>query len=162
MATRASSAGFSLVEIAVALGIFSFAIVALLGLGVVSTDSTRESAADTALGMMTQTTPVYLRNQPFATVQTSVASGAYRPGSTAASFYYDINGRMALDTSGNPATVAQPDSVYACVVSGRAPSSTTVAVASFLYLQLQFRSPATAPATAQPVRIVNASTANYD
>ena len=158
----AGRAAFTLVEIALALGIFAFAIVALLGLVVVGTDSTRESATDTALGMMTQTTLVYLRSQVYATTRTRVASGSYNQTNTTPSFYYDNAGRMALDANGNPATTVQSDSVYYCVVSGRAPAGASVSTSNLLYLQLQFRSPATVPVSAQPIRIVDASIANYD
>ncbi len=65
-----SSRGFSLVEVAVALGVISFAILALLGLVVASHDTARESVDKTDNSLLFQKVVNQLRLKPFDQAQT--------------------------------------------------------------------------------------------
>lgn len=77
-----SNRAFSLVEIALALGIVSFAIVALLGLVAVSFDSNRASDEDTLIASMARQVVVELRAIPF----DELAAGT---NSARETFYFD-------------------------------------------------------------------------
>lgn len=66
------SPGFSLVEVAVALGVISFAILALLGLVVASHDTARESVDKTDSGLLFQKVVNQLRLKPFDKAQMGI------------------------------------------------------------------------------------------
>jgi len=67
--SRKNSAGFTLVEIVIALGIVSFAVVALVGLMAVSMTSGRDAAVDTAIASMARQVSVELRAKKFDTLK---------------------------------------------------------------------------------------------
>lgn len=91
---------FSLVEVVLALGIVSFALVAILGLLTVGLDSSRESIDDTAVSLLGQ--------DSYNRVRTDVAKlyNQSSSGSTSftRSYYYDRDGRYVCDstTTGTP------------------------------------------------------------
>lgn len=68
--------GFSLIEVVLALGIISFALVALLGVTVVGNNAGREGRNDTDFGHVFEQISAQLRSKPFA--QQQAADGANR------------------------------------------------------------------------------------
>lgn len=68
--------GFSLIEVVLALGIISFALVALLGVTVVGTNAGRESKNDTDYGYVFEQVAGQLRTKPFAKAQASATENA--------------------------------------------------------------------------------------
>jgi uncharacterized protein (TIGR02598 family) len=71
---RRRERGFSLVEVVIALGIISFAVVALLGLLTVSANSSRFSDEDTVIASIARQVTAELRSTPFATLPTGGAT----------------------------------------------------------------------------------------
>jgi uncharacterized protein (TIGR02598 family) len=63
--------GFSLIEVVMAIGIISFALVALLGVTVVGTNAGREGRNDTDFGYVFEQISAQLRSKPFSKQQTA-------------------------------------------------------------------------------------------
>lgn len=68
---KAAGHGFSLVEVVMAIGIISFALVALLGVTMVGTHAGREGRNDTDFGYVFEQISAQLRSKPFAKQQTA-------------------------------------------------------------------------------------------
>lgn len=151
---RKLSSGFSLIEIALALGIFAFAIVAILGLLAVSMNSDKGAAVDSTLSQMTGTAISYLRSQGYTAVHTNAA---FIATDTTSDFFFDSSGQLAVAVTGAPLTTAQLDSMYGCTVTRKVTTS-----ANMDYLNLEFRWPVSAPTNRQETRTINASIANYN
>lgn len=162
-ASRNQMAGFSLVEVVLAIGVFATAIIAIIGLLPIVMTSDKGAITDTALAQMTTTATTILRNQGFAAVSTNSAYGDTTPD-----MYFNIDGNISLNSNGVPNTSPQKDSLYSCTVICISPSVTTgtsastVATKNMVYLQIQFQWPVMAPSGHQSLRIVNTSLANYD
>ncbi len=153
---------FSLVEMVVALGVFTFAIVAIFGLLSFSLTAEKAASSDTALAQMTMTALDMVRSQPFATVTTTNLYTTNASGISSPAMFFNINGQVALNaTTAQLDLTAHSDSVYSCTILRRVPSGTP-ATTNLVYLQLTFRWPVAAPAANQQTRIMNASLANYD
>lgn len=135
-----------------ALEIFSFAIIAVIGLLLTVTKSDKGAATDTTLAQMVESTVTQLRSTSFAAVHTNASYADAAPD-----FYYDVSGKMARDASGNPVTAAAEDSIFGCIVTRGGSSSTNMD-----YLVLDFRWPVSAPAANQQSRKLTASFASYD
>jgi hypothetical protein len=145
----------------VAVGIFVFCIVAVVGLLTVSLKTDRLASVDTQLALMTEVTSSILKNQGFANVSTnSLYTGA------SPALYFNSSGQVALDSNNKVAFATQKsDSVYACTITCRQPASFNPYISTstnLLYLQLRFGWPATAPTANQATRIVNMTMVNYD
>lgn len=87
---------FSLVEVMIALGVISFAVVSIIGLLAVSLNTSRASASDSAMSSMIGTVMNGFRSQPF----DNIAKG---------DFYFDADGA--------PQAGLNQDSVYKCMVT---------------------------------------------
>lgn len=151
---------FSLVEVVIAIGLISFAVLSLVGLLLTGLKSTRESGEDTSLAFCTETAQELLRAEGFSSASTKAA---YAPGMTNPAFYFDSAGVIQTDTNGVPLASANSESLYGCTVTRRAPAVAPVqTTTNFLICQLKFVWPLTAPATNRQQRIVPMSLANYD
>lgn len=64
-----ADAGFSLIEVVLALGVITFVLVAVLGMIPVGMQTFRESAADTRAAQMARAVFATLRTEPFETVR---------------------------------------------------------------------------------------------
>jgi len=136
---------FSLVEVVIALGLISFSLMAIMGLFSVGLQSSRESAEDTNLALMTQQVNAWSRSQAF----TNLAG-------TNHAFFFDATGEWNRDTNGAPALAARADSHYACTIN----SQTSPVSSNVIYLQYQFEWPLAAPVAKRQHRVVFASRAN--
>jgi uncharacterized protein (TIGR02598 family) len=116
----AGEGAFSLVEIVLAIGIVSFALMAMLGLVSVSLQSDRSSASDTDLAALSQQVISTLRSQPFTNL-----SGT--------NFFFDSDGSLTTNSSG---------AVYECAVTLTA--DPLLPAASFKNARLQFTWPVSA------------------
>lgn len=149
-----TSRAFSLIEIVIAVGIFAFSLVAILGLMSVGLRSGRESANDLALGLMTQTVSSILHLQGFSS---NLNNAAYASNNTGPNFYFSLDGDLARDSSGKPATAASTNN-YACVVARCSPAS--FATTNAILFRLVFSWPMQAPADNRQTRVVLTSVAN--
>jgi uncharacterized protein (TIGR02598 family) len=93
----AKRCAFTLIEIAIALGIVSFAVVGLIGVLSVSFDTSRASNQDTIIASMARQVSAELREQPFANLT---------PGSQKA-IYFD-NDAHRLESSEGAVYVCAP------------------------------------------------------
>jgi len=149
--------GFSLVEVVIALGITSFVIIAIIGLLSVGLQTSRESAEDTNLALMTQTTTALLRSRPFSNVFNSPNFG-----DATADYFFDANGDLTRDAAGAPATTTDTNSLFACTISRRTPSLAPLSTSNFIYLQYKFTWPLSAPAANRKEKVGVISLANYE
>lgn len=117
--------GFSLVEVVIAIGLISFVIVSLLGLGSVALNKTGDSRRDTLLANM------------FQGAIAEVKSGAWDTGATN-SIYFDSEGGR----------VDQPAAFYRCQASVAVvpPSDVGLSTNDLRSMLLTLSWPATAPA----------------
>ena len=96
--------GFSLVEVVLALGVISVAIVSLFGLLAISTDASRQSDVDTVVTSIARQVDTQLHNTPFANLP---ASGA--------AWYFDNEGHHL--TESDDVTTPPAAAVYQCVMT---------------------------------------------
>ncbi len=146
--THTGHRAFSLVEVVMAIGIFSFAVVAIFGLMSVGLRGGRESANDLALGLMSQTVSSMLRQQGFSS---NSSNSEYAPGNTKPDFYFNLDGDLSRDTNGMPTVVNPATNYYACTVERRSPASFST---NALVLRLTFSWPMQAPETNRQNRVV--------
>jgi len=167
-------AAFSLIEIVLALGVFVFAITAILGLMSIGSNSDLAAATDTSLASMAQYVDSYVRHQGFSAVSgTNVITGVttaapYPPGNSHPNFYFDVSGNVIVNSNGIPDTTGTiPNSVYSCTVSitpvasGVTVPATGLKTNNLLFLRYDFRWPVTAHHI-NPDRTVYSSLANYE
>jgi uncharacterized protein (TIGR02598 family) len=134
--------GFSLVEVVMALGVITFAMMGVLGLLALSANYSAQSSRETTFALMTQSTISYLRNLGFANIPAFNNAVPY--------FYYDVDGRMALQSgkTADTSAAAQSASTYSCTVTRYtpdAPQNTN----NLIILRLEFSWPVNAPAANQ-------------
>ncbi|MEI8045486.1 MAG: hypothetical protein WCL11_29020 [Verrucomicrobiota bacterium] len=153
-ALRGESA-FSLVEVVIAIGLVSFALLSLIGLLTVGLKSSRESAEDTILSLCTGTAQALVRTNGFSGASTNPSLNDANPD-----FFFDADGILLTDTNGAPLTI-QSNAVYGCLVTRGAPALSQ-ATTNMLIYQLKFVWPLAAPAANRQQRIVPASLANYE
>jgi len=132
--------------VTIAIGIFAFAIVAVIGLLAVSMNSDKTAASDTVLALMTEEATTRLRSQPFATL---AATPGFADTDLNPDFYYSLDGGLTTATAS--------DAYYSCRVARRATDSTNLA-----YVSLEFRWPLAAPSARQESRFVTLSMARYE
>jgi uncharacterized protein (TIGR02598 family) len=143
-------AAFTLVEVVLALGVITFGLVVILALIPVSIHSSKQSSEDMALSLMTQSTIADLHKQGLTTLAALV------PTSGTISYYFDANGRLLTSSTG---------ALYSCTAKPIAPSavaSANTTSTNFIYVQLQFVWPTTAPAANQQKTVLITSIGNYD
>ncbi|CAN5384039.1 hypothetical protein BH09VER1_BH09VER1_07260 [soil metagenome] len=146
--------GFSLVEVVLAIGIFSFAIVAIFGLLSVGMRSSKESDNDLAISLMARTVASSLRLEGFSSVLTNAG---YVQGGASPKYYFNHEGELAV-TNGVPAATALPDSLYSCTVARATPSGLNTT--NVIFLQMKFSWPVQAAATNQQSKTVVTSLVN--
>jgi len=154
-ALRGESA-FSLVEVVLAIGLFSFALLALVGLLTVGLKGSRESGDDTILSLCTETTQALVRAEGFSQVLTNAL---YAPGNTTPDFFFDSGGILLTDSAGAPLRTQNTNALYGCLVTRPVLSQATP---NLLVYQLKFVWPLAAPAANRQQRVVPASLANYE
>jgi Tfp pilus assembly protein PilV len=123
---RSSASGFSLVEVSLAMGIVTFALVAILGLLSVGLDAGRASADDTAVAGMSRQVLTRLRAVPFPPTA-GLPSPAYLPftdppaatvaDSFMAAVFFDSSGDC-LDATGTTAPLDSSKQLTAWPVKG--------------------------------------------
>jgi uncharacterized protein (TIGR02598 family) len=120
------SRGFTLVEIVLALGLFSFCFMAILGLISTGLNNSKNSLDETALATASRQVISALRSGTFGGIP-NLASVSFPQSSTDAmptpvaieTVYFDINGKRLQDTNGTDldrAAALQNNAVYQCVV----------------------------------------------
>ncbi len=116
-----SSPGFTLVEVVIALGIFAFAIIALVGL--LSTGLQTEKAArrDTAMGNIVSYVLSDLHGSKYSTVTGDTLAA------TKTSFFrwyeFDEDGVFLLSGTNGPAPAPSTNAMYLCTAAGQQVSS---------------------------------------
>jgi uncharacterized protein (TIGR02598 family) len=161
--------GFSLVEVALAMGIASFALVAVLGLLRVAIDADADAGRDTALSAMSAQILNELQTVPFdalwaavpATVSVAEPSLELPKDST---YYFTVEGTLV-----NGETAATDFSTaYQCVVKKTAdPDTRSLATGQFnkMRVRLEFTWPpgngTQAATTRTNTQFINASIARY-
>lgn len=171
--SRNSSRGFSLIEIVLALGVVSFALVSMLGLLQVALDSDSSAGRDTTVAAMSGYVLNDLRAVPFDALWAADPQGARDIGPStaqpAATTYYFTNEGApvaAADLSKNV------EALYKCVVtktvdeltrSFKPGESTASGLCNQLKLQLEFTWPLAAGGNAQKAnsRILYGSIARH-
>jgi len=113
-------AAFSLVEIVLAIGIVSFALLGMMGLVSVSFQSERSSASDTDLAALSQQVFSSLRSRPFTNLSDT-------------NYFFDADGSLTTNSAG---------AVYECAVTMAADPS--LPAGSFKNARLQFTWPVSA------------------
>jgi len=143
---------FSLIEVTLAIGIVSFAVLAILGTLAAGLRSSRESSEDTVLALATQEVNAWSRSQPFPLLAAAAK--------TSSSFliYFNADGTLVRTADGLPSFVPAPDAFYGCTISVH----TSGVSDNLLLLQYRFEWPLVAPATARQKEIVTASRSNED
>lgn len=138
--------GFSLVEIMVAVGIFVFAIISVLGLLAVSNQANRAASEETVVAVIFQKVQEYLACRE---LQDLLTNAAYRDED--ADFYFDIYGNE-LDAG------ARSQAVFQCTVT-----CDTAAGGSANYGQaiLRVEYPFAAPPASRRSVIMPVGLANY-
>ncbi len=152
-----SPIAMSLVEVVVAIGLFSFVIVAMVGLLSVGLNSSRESSDDTRLALCAQTVFSLLRAEGFAGAQ---ANSEYDKGNTDPDFLFDSGGRLLTDSGGQP-LVTSAESYYSCAVTLE-PLPLNQPTGKFQCLRLQFFWPPGASVANRSTRNLVMSLADYE
>lgn len=145
--------GFSLVEIALALGIIAFAIVGLIGLVAVSFDSGRASDEDTLVASMARQIVAELRAVPFDNLASSGVGG-----NQSQTYYFDHEAHRSSDPKG---------AIYQCVpiinanTDYNTPGTATANPKTNLYeIAMPFKRAAAPDRPA--IQTIHASLARYD
>ncbi|HEX4084236.1 MAG TPA: hypothetical protein VHY22_04945 [Chthoniobacteraceae bacterium] len=168
-------AGFSLIEIALALGVIAFALVAIVGLMSVSMKTGRGATEDTLLSSMTGQVMSGLRSQHFVDASHPAGTQGVLPDTAAVSssaaitatilptMYFDNSGALLSSSSGAPAASG---ALYQCVATIQPdaatmgpPSANGVQAINLVRVSLTFGWPPTANPPNE--RIVNSSIARY-
>ncbi len=137
-------AGFSLIEVVIALGIISFCMIGVLGLIALSANYSGQSSRETAFALMAQSTISNLRSRGFSLINTPALPTQGTLDDATPDFYYDVNGRVALKSDGTVDTSPHSDSIYGCTVTRYSPNNQTSA--NVIFLRLEFSWPIVAPA----------------
>lgn len=130
---------FSLVEVVIAIGIISFALIAIIGLMASSQISDREATDDTLLPAMVAGVLDELRRQ---------SRKSFPP--SPATFYFNLAGTLQTDGNGNPISSPNADSLYRCNVTisdGVAGASDKMKILRMSFFWPAFKTSATPNAT---------------
>lgn len=146
--------GFSLIELVVAIGVISFAIVGTFGLVSVAIQTSKDSADDLALSLMTEAAVTMIRSAGY-----DQALSAFPTGNST-SFFFDRDGNLSVENTGLPSTNAKPDSIFGCTISIQ--TTTPNLPKEMMLLQLRFTWPLTAPDANRQARSVLMSLGNHE
>jgi uncharacterized protein (TIGR02598 family) len=142
-------------EVVIAVGIISFAAIAIIGLFSVGLQGSRESSEDTSLALMTQQVDAWSRSQAFTNLTAASNRSSANP---APRFYFNVAAELARNAQGEPTNVAAQDSYYACTISWVSNAAST----NFVYLRYRFEWPLSAPTAARQQRMIVSSRANEE
>ncbi len=155
------TSAFSLIEIALAMGIASFALTAMMGLLSVSLGSSKASTDDTVLATMANNVIGDLRRQSFD------AAKNYIQGANSPVAFFDVGGKRLRDeTTGmdmDSSSALANGAIYKCTQAAQPDQKTLAAdgtTANMLRTKLIFVWPASAAAPPNR-RVVHASLARY-
>ena len=153
---RANGGGFSLVEVALALGVASFALVAVISLCATSFATGKGDTDDTLIASMSSNVVDDFRRQAFS--NTSV-------GTTTATAFFSVDGFRLQDASGNDlakAAALAAGAVYECdtTVTEDATTKSADGTINLRRLLMTFKWPAQSAAPPN-VKYVHATVANY-
>jgi uncharacterized protein (TIGR02598 family) len=137
---------FSLIEIVLALGIISFALVAMLGLVGVSLNSGREATSDTDLSSMQAQVVAELQAKSFSTLTNTTV------------YYFNIDGKL-IPTSVEANTPG--GALYRCQTTA-IPLTTVAPATKYLNLKLDFTWPVGALPANQNKKTFLKGMGNYD
>jgi uncharacterized protein (TIGR02598 family) len=110
--------GFSLVEIVLAMGVISFAVVAILGLISLGINSAKGSLDESLVAAMSRQVVANLRQQQFSGNPLFATIPTAGPATTIQTAYFDTNGTLLTGSTQQQAL--QQGGVYRCVVTGSA------------------------------------------
>ncbi len=147
---RITPFGFSLVEVAIAIGLISFSLIAIIGLFSIGLNNSRESADDTNLALMIRQANAWSRSESFASLST-----------TTNVLFYDAMGGLIRNPDGTPAStaaIAGANAIYSCTIK---PVASGVS-SNLVYLQLLFEWPQPAQSPLRQQRVVITSRSNED
>jgi uncharacterized protein (TIGR02598 family) len=122
--------GFSLVEVCMALGIVSFAIIAVLGMLTVGINTNKNSLENTAISIMSRQVVGSLRAQTFSDLP-NIASVTTSSQTQLLEAYFDASGMRLQDTSTTPpadlsrTAALTKGALYKCTVSAKGDTQTT-------------------------------------
>lgn len=171
-----SRTAFSLVEVALAIGIMSFALVSIIGLLSLAMQISRDSADSTNIALMTRSVTTMLRASGTngVTGYTYIAGLLPANGSNSITYYFDENGVQTTSTNGylvsdtvlNGVMVSNTSAttnqkIYLCTIKNKTPTSFPLP-ANYMWLQLDFSWPFKAPASARQHKYIYANLAQYD
>lgn len=145
-ASKSTKSGFSLVEVAVALSVAGFALIALLGLLATNYKSSASAKEQTVTAAMIQDVLADLKTEKFSTLQ----------GEASETRYFDADGNEQFTAGG---------AFYICTV-GLTPAPVPNAPPNWgahplLAVTLTFSWPASAPVANRTTSIINASLAQF-
>lgn len=116
-----SSPGFTLVEVAIALGVFAFAIIALVGLLSAGLQTEKAAHRDTAMGNIVSYVLADLRGSKYAAVTGETLAS---PKSSFSRWYeFDADGAFLLSVTSGSAPEPLTNAMYLCTVEGQQVSS---------------------------------------
>jgi uncharacterized protein (TIGR02598 family) len=163
--------GFSLVEIALALGIVGFSLAALLGLLATASNVNAESGRETVMVSMTSQIMTNLRAVPFDALWEAEPSADVSDSSasenepTPSTYYFTVEGALLEKDN----VVNNPDAVYVCTVNKTRDEASKTPGAdelnpgryNMLRLQLVYSWPINAPEANRQTHTIHASIARY-
>lgn len=162
-----ASKGFTLVETVLALGVISFAIVAILGLLSVSASTGRDSDRDTMLVSMFTQVMADLRTAPFDALwladphagELVDSAPAVDPGDPVDTVYYFTGEGVLI-----PSKERTPEAAYRCTVK-KTPDASTRGYSqtefNLMNLHLLFQSPVSAPVSSRNATSIYTTVARY-
>lgn len=134
--------GFSLVEVVLAIGVISFALLAILGILTLAFRTDRSATDDTLLPVMTRKVVEYIR--------------ATSAPSNASDFRFDANGELQTDANGSLLTTDTAETLYRCEVTST--PETAISAGRMVVLRLDYFWPAAAASSgADPNATIHAS-----
>ena len=137
---------FSLVEVVMALGVISFALVGMLGLLSVGFTAAKKSTNATNVAAIASQVASTIRNDT--TITTAALSAMAAPGGTPKNYYFDYSGMMQ--------TAQNTDSRYLCEVWTKTVSAVT-SLSGYTVLVMTVSSPVSALPANRTKEVVHAT-----
>lgn len=138
---------FSLVEVVMALGVISFALVGMLGLLSVGFSAAKKSTHATNYAAIASQAALAIRNNT--NFNTASLSAMAAPSGVPRNFYFDYSGRMQ--------TAQNADSRYLCEVWTKTVSAAVASLSGYTVLVMTVSSPLSAAATNRTKEVVHAT-----
>jgi uncharacterized protein (TIGR02598 family) len=144
--------GFALVEIAIAIGIMAFALVAILSLLSVGLKAGRDATDDTVITTMATAVIGQLRATNRSVAQLTALNG------TATNYYFDSSGG---GWTTNDFGASNASSLYECKVEFTNSFSNTTASSNVILARLMFAWPVQAAPSNRSTKIIHATLTSY-